>query len=423
MYTRLDRAGTLRQLLDLTVAYDDAAPLIEAAGAALGHPLGLVDAGGAALGCAPQRDEGHRALAVARSAARASVVPPPGWEITAIRQDTALLGVLAVSDEGPDDQATRSVLALLPTMLAGQLRRAALVRLQHATLVHRLVNDPALTVHQARREAAGLGISLAGAYWVAIVDARGGELRSDVAERVEREAAALVEGSLTTSRTGHLILLHPGEFAGAPAPGPAEWFRAVADRVRELSPSSRAQLIAGERAVELGALSTYVCELEQLRRFGPRAGGDELVAWRREYALDRLLHETVEPEVATRFVEEQLGALLHSDRQHGMDLLPVLEAALDFPRHDEAARRCFMHRNTFRHRLRLANEALARCLDNPDDRLAVHVALKLRHLVDLMEGPAHVPSPAVSTTATGARSTTGKRTTRRRTRRPGAARV
>jgi sugar diacid utilization regulator len=413
MHTRLDRAGTLRHLLDLTVACDEAAPVIEAAGAALGHPLGLVDAAGAALGCAPDHDQGQRALAVARSAARANVVPPPGWDITPIRQETALLGVLAVGDEGPDDEAASRVLELLPAMLAGQLRRAALVRLQRATLVHRLVSDPALTVHQARREAAGLGMSLAGAYWVAIVDARGGELRSDVAERLEREAAALVEGSLTTARAGHLVLLHPGEVADARAPRPAEWFRRLAERVRELSPSSRAQLIAGEGAVELGALSEYVGQLAGLRRLGPRAGGDAMIAWRHEYALDRLLLEIVEPGVAARFVEEQLGALLHSGPQHPMDLVDVLEASLDFPRHEEAARHCFMHRNTFRHRLRLAYEALGRCLDHPDERLAVHVALKLRHLVDLMEGPAQVPSPAVSTTAKDARSTTGNRTARR----------
>jgi PucR C-terminal helix-turn-helix domain/GGDEF-like domain len=404
MHTRLDRAGTLRHLLDLTAACDDAAPVIEAAGDALGHPLGLVDAAGAALGCSPSGDKGQRALAVARSAARASVVPPPGWDITAIRQETALLGVLAVGDEGPQDEATRGALALLPTMLAGQLRRAALVRLQRATLVHRLVSDPALTVHRARREAAGLGMRLAGAYWVALVDARGGELRSDIAERVEREAGALVEGSLTTSRAGHLVLLHPGELA----PGPAEWFGMVAERIRELSPSSRAQLIASDHAVELSALSTYVGDLEQLRRFEPRAGGDAPIAWRHEYALDRLLHENVEPETAARFVEEQLGTLLRTGRQQGMDLVDVLEASLDFPCHEEAARHCFMHRNTFRHHLRLAYEGLDRCLDHPADRLAVHVALKLRHLTD-----------EASTAVTSARSRT--RTMRHRSRRLGGA--
>jgi hypothetical protein len=59
----------------------------------------------------------------------------------------------------------------------------------------------------------------------------------------------------------------------------------------------------------------------------------------------------------------------------------VLEAALDFPRHDLAASRCFMHRNTFRHRHQQATEKLGYSLEDPDVRLAVHVALKLRNVL------------------------------------------
>jgi purine catabolism regulator len=87
-------------------------------------------------------------------------------------------------------------------------------------------------------------------------------------------------------------------------------------------------------------------------------------------------------------VEDCLGPLIAWDREHGSDLLRVLEAALDFPRHDRAASRCFMHRNTFRHRLRQATELLEDDLSHPDVRLAVHVALKLRHAVDAETGQA-----------------------------------
>jgi DNA-binding PucR family transcriptional regulator len=51
------------------------------------------------------------------------------------------------------------------------------------------------------------------------------------------------------------------------------------------------------------------------------------------------------------------------------------------PRHDVAAARCFMHRNTFRHRFRDATKILGDNLDDPDVRLAVHVALKLRRVL------------------------------------------
>jgi sugar diacid utilization regulator len=66
--------------------------------------------------------------------------------------------------------------------------------------------------------------------------------------------------------------------------------------------------------------------------------------------------------------------------------LRVLEAALDHRRHEDAADHCFMHRNTFRHRLRQATDLLGDDLAHPDARLAVHIALKLRHAVDAERG-------------------------------------
>jgi PucR family transcriptional regulator, purine catabolism regulatory protein len=114
-----------------------------------------------------------------------------------------------------------------------------------------------------------------------------------------------------------------------------------------------------------------------LWRLGPRRD-DAPVLQAEQFALDRLLSQSVDRRAAGAFVDEQLGPLLAYDAEHGGDLAHVLEAGLDFPRHDVAARRCFMHRNTFRHRMRMATSVLGRDLDDPDVRLAVHLALKLR---------------------------------------------
>ena len=383
MHRPPDRA--LKQLLDLTVRSDDAAQVIDAAGATLCHPLGLVDSGGEALGCSPENGEGQRALAVARSAARNRVVSPPGWSIAHLAQDGVSLGILAIGDDGPSDDETRDVLGLLPTMLAGQLRRAALVRTQQATFVHRLISDRALSVHRARREAAELGVPLADAYWIAILDAPAGALRPGVLEQLEHDARALEHEAraLTASADGRLVLLHPGPRDGEHPSVVGQWLRRVAERARVLAPASRAQLIAAEGRVELARLQAQVAQLEALGRFGRRADGDTLVAWAGEYALDRLLFDSVAPDAAARFVDQQLGSLLAGRRRDVADLLRVLEASLDFPRHEEAARHCYMHRNTFRHRLRVASDMLGRSLEHPDVRLAVHVALKLRRVADL----------------------------------------
>ena len=170
------------------------------------------------------------------------------------------------------------------------------------------------------------------------------------------------------------MLLHP-----VTAEDPAAWFERLVGRVRALAPSSGAQAVAADRALPLEALAAEVARLVRLARFGPRAGPAPPVVGAGRYALDRLLWDNLDGREARAFVEDRIGALIAWDRSHGSDLLRVLEAALDLPRHDRAASRCFMHRNTFRHRLRQAADVLGEDIDDPEIRLAVHVALKLRH--------------------------------------------
>lgn len=384
------RAGTLKHLLDLTVETDDPGRVIDAAAAICRHQLALVDASGAELACAPGAGAAReRALAVGRSAARTRVVPPRGWDIVRIGGGDGVLAILVVGTDGPDDAETRRVLDLLPTMLAGQLRRSLLAALQRAEFVRRLVSGPPAVVHQARKEAGALGVVLAESYWPAILGTHGRALAIPMIERVEQGLHGLVSGSLSAARSGQLALMYPVT-DGVSRAEAAAWFRRAADQARLLAPSARPQVVAAEHPVELGALSSQVALLEALQRLPPRAGGERPLTWAGEYALDRLLRCTVAPERAASFVDEELGSLVRWDEHHHGDLLRVLEAALDFPRHDEAARHCFMHRNTFRHHLRLAMNVLPGNLETPERRLAVHVALKLRHLTASPE-PGNLP--------------------------------
>jgi len=201
----------------------------------------------------------------------------------------------------------------------------------------------------------------------------GGAPRPDLAERIGREAARLASGALCAIVDGRVVLLHPGDRPDATA-----WFEGVVERVRLFAPSAGAYVIAADRSVPPGELGAEVAHLLRLARLGPRAEDAAPVMGARQYALDRLLWDSIAPADVRGFVEDELGRLIAWDRDHGSDLLRVLEVALDFPRHDLAARRCFMHRNTFRHRLKQATDVLGDDLEDPDVRLAVHVALKLR---------------------------------------------
>jgi DNA-binding PucR family transcriptional regulator len=140
-------------------------------------------------------------------------------------------------------------------------------------------------------------------------------------------------------------------------------------------------VIAGERVLGLADLGAGVAALDALWRMGPREDGDQPLISVRHYALDLLLSRTADTPEAAEFVRQQIGPLIAWDQRYQTDFLTVLEAGLDVPRHDVAAARCFMHRNTFRHRFRDATTILGDTLEDPEVRLAVHIALKLRRLL------------------------------------------
>ena len=112
----------------------------------------------------------------------------------------------------------------------------------------------------------------------------------------------------------------------------------------------------------------------------PRRWEADTVAGREAPVEDALgwLLEHLDRRPARAFVQSKLAALAAYDREHGTDLQHVLELALDHPNRGEAADAAYMHRNTFRRQLRKAVSVLDADLAHPEERLAVHLALKLR---------------------------------------------
>jgi sugar diacid utilization regulator len=345
---------------------DDLDELLEAAADELHQPLGLVSPAAEALGCAPADDGGRRALAVAEAAARARLAAPPGWRVVRVERGAAPLGFLAVGGDAPGP-----LLEIVSGLLAEQILRIQLVRAHHADFVRRLVHEPFPDVRELRREASALGLRLAGAYWVALLAWRDTPPQGRVADVVPARG----NGALTVDLGGRVVLLQAAE-----GREPPEWFEHAVAHARRVAPAAAAQAIVARGPASLAGLSAAVAELEALWRLGARAE-DEPLLRAEQFALDRLLLTVARGREARAFVQDLLGPLLEWDARHRGDLVRVLEAGLDHPRHDHAASRCFMHRNTFRHRWRQATEILGHDLTDPDLRLALHVALKLRKVL------------------------------------------
>lgn len=382
METGPDSLDPLTSLIGVAVHSDDSARLVSTASLLARQPLALVGQHGEPLGHAPEGAEGRRALAVASAAAHNRLVDAAGWRIVPVVRGSSPLGFLAIGVSDERDAATRALLDVLPELVGEQLQRVALVRAQRRAFVRRLLSDRRFGAAEARREARDLGMDLTEAYWPAILTWHGVTPPSSVVDGLARDASSLAEGSLTAVLSRRIVFLHPSPEVGDGDGRALGWMREIVRQARADAPSFPAQAIVAEAAVELGAVSAKVAELDALRRLGPRVEGERLVLSAREYALECLFWNDLDASAASDFVTKQLEPLIDWDRAHRTDLLSVLEAELDFPRHDQAARRCFMHRNTFRHRVHQAREVLGDTLEDPDVRLAVHVALKLRRLLD-----------------------------------------
>jgi DNA-binding PucR family transcriptional regulator len=124
-------------------------------------------------------------------------------------------------------------------------------------------------------------------------------------------------------------------------------------------------------------VATAASQLCRLGRYA-LARGETGVIWAPGYSFASLL-ETHAGRAGT-LAEHQLAGLAGYDREHGTDLQRVLELALDHGNRNVAAHAAFMHRNTFRRKLRKALELVDADLDCPEERLALHLALKLRAL-------------------------------------------
>jgi hypothetical protein len=147
-----------------------------------------------------------------------------------------------------------------------------------------------------------------------------------------------------------------------------------------------AQVLGPEAAVGVGSpvahcalLDVSVADarravrLARLRQDGRRAAAHE------ELASHRGLLAQQDPDVLEHFARTLLQPLLEHDAARGSELFITLQAFIDSGgRWSATAEELHVHVNTLRHRLARVEELTGRRLDDADDRLDLHLALRAR---------------------------------------------
>lgn len=101
-----------------------------------------------------------------------------------------------------------------------------------------------------------------------------------------------------------------------------------------------------------------------------------------QVGIERLLFHLLGNRELERFALDVLGELLTYDAQHQGELVETLDVFLRCNgNHVRAARELHLHRNTLLYRLDRVREILSRDLEDAETRLALQVALRIRHVI------------------------------------------
>ncbi len=294
------------------------------------------------------------------------------------------LGYLLVLDETPtttgyetqpDDAEFLTVTyaaTLFALTLAHEQTSAELDLRYRSSVVDALVSGHFLDAQDARRKARSLGLPDDEPLRIAMLR----PAPSDTAAGMQRIATVL-PGAAAAVRDGALVVIVPGDPSaeamtalcqlvpggqlvpeGQLGPGATCGLSEPVDSP-ELAPRGVRQ---AERAIDLGL---------RLGRAGQPVRYDEL-------GIYRLLCTIGDMQQLMGFARDVLGPLLDYDEEHRTDLVHTLSVYLHHHgSHKRSARMLHLHTNTVAYRAARIEAVTGLDLDDPDDRLVAHVAVKI----------------------------------------------
>jgi PucR family transcriptional regulator, purine catabolism regulatory protein len=139
----------------------------------------------------------------------------------------------------------------------------------------------------------------------------------------------------------------------------------------------------GYTARTLSSIPQSYQQAQQALEIGRRLFGSGKLHSFAQLGIYRLLFHLHGHYELTDFYEETLGSLLDADIRSSIDPIETLE---NFFRHNgnlsETARAMHLHRNSLLYRLGRIEELLGHSLEDPELRLCLQIALKIRHVLE-----------------------------------------
>jgi purine catabolism regulator len=163
--------------------------------------------------------------------------------------------------------------------------------------------------------------------------------------------------------------------------------RQAARRLREASAVGPVTVGLGRAEQGLAGLRRSFTQAQEALTLARRLFEGERVLSFSDLGIYRLLCRLQESEELSAFYAQTLAPLVRYDAGHGTELVPTLEAF--FAHHgnvSQTAESLYLHRNSLLYRLERIGEITALDLNDPDDRFALQLALKIHPLLNMPDG-------------------------------------
>ncbi len=285
-----------------------------------------------------------------------------------------ILAPVGGGDRDLDETALTQAATAIAAVLGRQRPDTDRVR---SALLDELLNGRPVSYDLVRAQARRAGYELDGRLAVAVIDL----------ETPEADAGRALAGGLKFAGRPLLAAPYQGKLTVV-LPAPNGQVTVAAETVRQ----TVAERVGGHAYMGVGRPCAELRELARSHREARRAltlarklGLTERPVLFERLGLFRLLTILADefPAEARSFVDETLGKLVEYDRANRSDLVETLRVCLESNLNvSEAAGRLHVHRNTLLYRLRRVEEISGWNLEDPDSRLALHLAMKLHDLID-----------------------------------------
>lgn len=332
-------------------------------------------------------DQIQRLREEARSSKSEIVAEHGFWRIVPAVAAGEVLGFIVVLDHESLDEADVVILEQAANIVASEfLRERSVVEAEtrmHGDLLQGLLAETT-PGSELQERAALLGHDLAADQCIVVV--RGAEGEPSLDSSVVSSAAAWASASKGLKA---IVGCVGGQFVGLLSAGDRAVNRAAADAWIEAF-SKRIATLGAEDELSFGVSAVVSSGAEVGEAF---RSADQAVEVGRLNDGARITHfgdvellatvvSAADPELLRRFVRRSIGAIEDYDVKRGSSLAETLEVYLDRSRvARHAAKALFLHPHSLRYRLRRIGEIQGTNLDDPNERLMVHLALKLRSFV------------------------------------------